>query len=193
MLDNAMAITINQARPIDGEELIELSRRNPGYQFERWYDGRLTVTPTGGKSGIRSCEVSRQLAEWNRATQCGVAFDSSTGFHMSDGSVLSPDAAWISRQRWDTLSPAAQEVYPPLCPDVVFEVRSQSNTAEELRAKMRAYVANGAALGVLIDPYNRSVKLWRPNRQPSCFEDESRIAPGAPLDGFVLEIEGLYE
>lgn len=187
-----MAITINHGHPIDDDELLELSRRNPGYQFELRSDGRLTVTPTGSKSGYRSGEVFRQLAEWNQATRSGIVFDSSTGFRMRDGSVLSPDAAWVARERWQELSHEEQESFAPLCPDAVFEVRSKSDTYEELRAKMQAYIANGAMLAILIDPYDRFVELWRANGRVR-FATELRIALGSPLNGFVLEAEPLYQ
>ena len=88
-----MAVTLNQIKPVTDAELLELSRRNPGYQIERRRDRALIVTPTGGKSGYRSGEVFRQLAEWCRRQANGVVFDSSTGFHLADGSVLSPDAS----------------------------------------------------------------------------------------------------
>lgn len=188
-----MAITINHTRPIDDEELLELSRRNPGYQLERSRDGQLIVTTTGVKSGYRSGEVFRQLAEWNRQTETGIAFDSSTGFCMPDGSVLSPDAAWLERTRWQARSSEEQEAFAPLCPDVVFEVRSKGNTADELQEKMRAYIASGAVLGILIDPYDRFVELWRANAEPIRIADQRRIAAGSPLDNFTLETERLYE
>lgn len=193
MLENAMAITIDCARPFGDDELRELSRRNPGYQFERRHDGRLSVTPTSSKAGYRSGEVFRQLAEWNRPTEAGLAFDSSTGFRMPDGSVLSPDAAWIARKRWQVLSAEEQDSFAPLCPDAVFEVRSKSDAVEELRAKMQAYVANGALLGVLVDPYERFVEVWRSNGQTDRFVEQDRVAPGSPLAGFILETDRLYE
>ena len=119
-------MTIRQSRPIDDEELRDLSERNPGYQLERARDGRLVVTPAGERSGTRSGEVYGQLREWNRRTGGGITFESSTGYHLADGSLLSPDASWLRRDRWDALSPQEQEAFPPLCPDAVLEVRSQS-------------------------------------------------------------------
>ena len=44
-----MAMPLKAVRPVTDEELLELSERNPGYQFERTADGDLIVTPTGGK------------------------------------------------------------------------------------------------------------------------------------------------
>jgi Uma2 family endonuclease len=185
-----MSVTIRQATPITDDELRDLSERNPGYQLERARDGRLVVTPTGGRSGVRSGEVYAQLHQWNRQSGGGVTFESSTGFHLKDGSVLSPDASWMRRDRWDALSPREQEAFPPLCPDAVFEVRSQSNSVTDLRAKMCAYLENGALLGVLLDPYDGFVEVYRPNRLPERV-DGLRVALDPELPGFVLDISAI--
>jgi Uma2 family endonuclease len=185
-----MSVTIRQLKPISDDELRDLSERNPGYQLERARDGRLVVTPTGGRSGARSSELNGQLREWNLRSGRGATFDSSTGFHLTDGSVLSPDASWVRRDRWDRLSPRQQETFPPLCPDAVFEVRSQSDAIADVPAKMRAYIENGALLGVLLDLYDRFVELYRPNQSPERV-DGLRVALDPELPGFVLDISGL--
>ena len=130
-----MGIRLDLLHRVTDEELRELSERNPGYQFERTADGRLLVTPTGLASGRRSLKVAYQLERWNERTRLGVVFDSSTGFRLPDGSLLSPDASWVRRERWEALSPQQREGFGPFCPDAVFEVRSASQSLEELREK----------------------------------------------------------
>ncbi|MCL6647158.1 MAG: Uma2 family endonuclease [Chloroflexi bacterium] len=188
-----MAIRLDLARRVSDEELLLLAERNPGYQFERSAKGELVVSPTGGESGRRSVAVAGQLWVWNRRTGLGVAFGSSTGFDLPDGSCLSPDASWVSRGRWEELSPDERKGFAPLCPDAVFEVRSPSNTPAELRAKMRAYLANGARLAVLIDPESRTVEVWRPGREPERYEDPESVALDPELPGFILELEPVFD
>ena len=189
----AMAIELDLLHPVTDEELRLLSERNPGYQFERTADGRLVVSPTGGKSGRRSAEVLRQLGDWNRRTGLGVVFDSSTGFHLPDGSLLSPDASWVTREGWEALSPEEQEGFAPLCPDAVFEIRSSSQTPQELREKMRAYLRNGARIGVLVDPYARTVEVYRSGQELERHEDPERVALDPELPGFVLELAAVFK
>ncbi|GBD09253.1 hypothetical protein HRbin22_01503 [Candidatus Thermoflexus japonica] len=187
-----MGIRLDLLHRVTDEELRELSERNPGYQFERTADGRLIVTPTGLESGRRSGEVFGQLREWNRRTRSGVVFDSSTGFRLPDGSLFSPDASWVARERWEALSPEEREGFVPLCPDVVFEVRSASQGVGELREKMGVYMANGARLGVLIDPYGRVVEVYRPGGRVERYEGVERIALDPELPGFVLELGPVF-
>jgi Uma2 family endonuclease len=188
-----MGIRLDLLHRVTDEELWELSERNPGYQFERTADGRLIVTPTGGESGRRSLQIAYQLERWNRRTRLGVAFDSSTGFRLPDGSLLSPDASWVRRERWEALSREEREGFVPLCPDAVFEVRSASQSLGELREKMEAYRANGARLGVLIDPYRRAVEIYRPGAPVERYEGVERVSLDPELPGFILELEPIFE
>ncbi|WP_322800879.1 Uma2 family endonuclease [Thermoflexus sp.] len=187
-----MGIRLDLLHRVTDEELRELSERNPGYQFERTADGRLIVTPTGGESGRRSLKVAYQLERWNERTGLGVVFDSSTGFRLPDGSLFSPDASWVSRERWERLRPEEREGFGPLCPDVVFEVRSASQGVGELREKMGVYVANGARLGVLIDPYGRVVEVYRPGGRVERYEGVEAVSLDPELPGFVLELGPVF-
>lgn len=61
-----VAVRLDLLHYVTDEELLRLSERNPGYQFERTAEGRLVVPPTDGKGGQRSGEVFGQLWDWNR-------------------------------------------------------------------------------------------------------------------------------
>ena len=188
-----MSVRIDLRRPVTDEELLELSERNPGYQFERTADGRLVVSPTGMEGGRRGAEVVGQLREWNARTGSGVVFDSSTGFHLPDGSLLSPDAAWASRERWRALPAEQRETFGPFCPEVVFEVRSSTQAPDELRDKLRAYLRNGARVAVLVDPYARAVEVYRPGRDPEVHRDPERVSLDPELSGFELDLRPVFE
>jgi len=121
--------------------------------------------PTGGKSGKRNLSISTQLGIWFEANDSlGEAFDSSTGFALPNGANRSPDAAWVRRERWDTLPPEQQEGFVPLCPDFVVQLRSKTDALKTLQAKMQEYIDNGAQSGCLIDPQTRRVEIYRPKR-----------------------------
>ena len=190
-----MALTLKPPRPLTDDELLEFSRRNPGLQFERSATGELVVTPTGSDAGRRNAQLAYQLEAWNRSRSpsLGVVFDSSTGFRMPDGALLSPDASWVRRDRWEGLAPAEREGFAPLCPDVVFEIASTSNTRPELQAKMRAYISNGAQVAVLIDPQGRGVEIYRLGRTVEVDQHSDTISLDPPLIGFTLTLAPLME
>lgn len=179
-------------RPVADEELREFARRNPGFQFERSATGELIVTPTGSEAGRRSLQLAYQIEGWNRSRLLGVVFDSSTGFRMPDGSLLSPNASWVRRDRWEGLSLEQREGFAPLCPDAVFEIASKTDSLTELRAKMQAYLVNGAQLAVLIDPEGRSVEVYKPGQEVQTHKSRATISLDPSLPGCVLDLGPLY-
>jgi Uma2 family endonuclease len=110
----------------------------------------IAMTPTGGETGRRNTRLLFRLQAWAERRGGWAVFDSSTGFRLPDGSVLSPDASMIRLKRWQALTPEQRRGFPPLCPDLVVELVSPSDegprSSEALRRKMAAYLANGARL-----------------------------------------------
>jgi Uma2 family endonuclease len=188
-----MAISLKTLTPLSDSELLELSKRNPGYQFERTAKGELIVTPTGGEAGRRNARLTQQLANWTDRHGRGVAFDSSTGFDLPDGSTFAPDASWMRRERWDALSRDERRRFAPLCPDAAFEIRSENQSLAELREKMRTYMANGAQVAVLIDPYQRAVEVYRPQHEPEKHTGSQAVTLDPEMPGFSLDIAPFFE
>lgn len=122
----------------------------------------------------------------------GVATDSSTGFDLPDGSNRSPDAAWTRKSRLDSLPESAQNDYLPLCPDFVIELRSKSDRPQQLEKKKLEYLANGARLGWLIDPVERSVVVFREGHEPVKLENPAALSGDPELPGFILPMAGIW-
>src|SRR6185369_227819 len=87
-------------------------------------------------------------------------FDSSTLFRLPSSAMRSPDAAWVERSRTVALSEEQKEIFLPLCPDFVIELKSPSDRLSELQEKMVEWIANGCELGWLIDPSKRKVHVY---------------------------------
>jgi Uma2 family endonuclease len=187
-----MSITLKHSRPMTDDELLELSRLNPGYQFERDAKGELVVTPTGSESGRREFELTAQLHAWSKRDGRGIGFSPSTGFRLPDGGVYAPDAAWVHRERWDALSKDQRQKFAPLCPDAVFEIQSENQSTAELREKMHLYLTNGAQVAVLINPDGRTVEVYRSGRSPEIRKDPETVALDPELPGLMLDLEPIF-
>ena len=100
------------------------------------------------ETGLRNGELVFQLQLYAKRSGGWKVFDSSAGFRLPDGSVVSPDASLIRLDRWQALSPDEQRRFAPLCPDLVVELASPSDERPRgvtaLRQKMAAYQATGA-------------------------------------------------
>jgi len=178
---------------ITHEQLVQLAQVNRELQLERTATGELIVMPpTASNTGKRNFDMAGQLWFWNRQSKLGVAFDSSTGFHLPNGADRSPDMAWVRQERWDALTPEQQASFAPLCPDFVVELRSKNDKIQPLRAKMREYIENGASLGWLIDRNNKKVETYRQGQDVEVLEHPASLSGEAVLPGFVLDLTEVW-
>ena len=171
-----------------------LAMANRDLRLERSAAGDLIVNPpTGWETGERNRSLTGQLDRWYEDhEQQGKAFDSSTGFTLPNGAIRSPDASWISRERWEAISPDNRGTFARVCPDFVVELRSASDSLQSLRAKMQEYLDNGAQLGWLIDPQQRQVEIYRQGKSVEIAVDPAELSGESLLPGFVLNLRRIF-
>jgi len=178
----------------DAEGFAALCAANPDLRLERDADGALTVmSPTSSESGGRNMALGARLWFWNESAGLGRVFDSSAGFTFPDGSVLSPDASWIARARWDAVPAEERRRFARVVPDFVAELRSPSDPLPALREKMARYIAQGVRLGWLIDPAARTVEIHRPGREPETLDRPASLSGEDVLPGLQLDLKGVLE
>lgn len=174
------------------EQFYELCLANKDVAMERSASGELIImSPVGGESGEREANYIIDLGIWNRQTQLGKVFSSSTVFNLPNGGDRSPDAAWVKLSRWTQLTPTQQKKFPPLCPDFVIELRSESDRLKPLQQKMQEYLASGLQLGWLINPQGNTVEIYRPNHEIEIINLPATLSGEDVLPGFTLTIESL--
>lgn len=148
--------------------------------------------PAGGWTSSGNQEISRQLGNWWAEHERGRVFDSSGGFRLPDGSTLSPDASYLSEERLKRLPKGELRSFPRVCPDFVIELPSDSDTLEGLKSKMADWIANGAQLAWLIDPYERQVFVYRPGQEPERV-NERKVTGEGPAEGFELNLRRVWQ
>jgi Uma2 family endonuclease len=191
-----MAVMADVLAPplIVSEDLfLALVRENPDLRLERSKRGELIVMPpTGYRGSERNVELVRQLANWNKQHRLGRVTESNGGYRLPDSAFRAPDAAWVSAERDATIPANKRESLAPVCPDFVAELLSPSDDLNEIRAKMAEYVANGARLGWLLDPFRRAVEIYRPAREPEIREDAHTVDGESVLPGFTLDLDAVF-
>jgi Uma2 family endonuclease len=175
------------------EEFEKLCQDNPDRSFELTANGELIVmTPVGGESGNTELELGIDLGIWNRQTRLGKIFSSSTVFVLPNGAQRSPDAAWVELSRWEALTPEQRKKFPPLAPDFVIELRSVTDRLPPLQEKMEEYRSNGVRLGLLIDPKNNQVEIYRPGKELEICESPTSIDCSEIMPGFILYMSSIW-
>ena len=167
---------------ITDAEFARLCEQYENYRVEYTSDGELLVMPpTDEHTSEQNGEIFFQLKLWRRSVKRGRVTDSSGGFTLPSGARLAPDAAWISKDRPE-----------PRCPEFVIELLSPTDRRNAIHAKMLQWIENGAGLGWMIDPRRRTVTIYRPGREPEIRTGVSTIAGEGPVEGFVLDLEAVW-
>lgn len=82
----AFTISLEPVISMTDEQFYQLCQANPDVKFERNAAGDLIImSPTGGETGSYNAEISADFVIWNRQTQSGKVFDSSTCFKLPKG------------------------------------------------------------------------------------------------------------
>ena len=180
--------------PMSDDELMRFCAANDVLRVERDANGEILVmTPAGSRTGRKNTAIISALDAWAETDGRGYAFDSNTGFTLPDGSMRSPDAAWVEATRWDTMSDEDKDRFSPLCPDFIIELRSQSDSLPALEAKMMQWIANGAQVAWLIDPERQAVVIYRPGQPPEVHHHPTSVQGDGIVAGFELVMARIWE
>ncbi len=177
-------------RNMTQDEFYYFCQENSDFKFERDAEGKIiTMALTGGITGRRNTDLTIDLGLWNRSAKLGIVFDSSTGFTLQNEANRSPDVAFVRSERWNQLTPEQQSKFPPLCPDFVVELMSESDNLRDATAKMQEYVENGCQLGWLITPKTEEVRIYRPDGSVRVIHGFDTMLTGEDvLPGFTFDL-----
>jgi Uma2 family endonuclease len=191
---NTRLINLPETLTITQEQFKKIATANRDLRLEKNAQGQLIIMPpTGGSTGKKNFYLAGQLFVWNESSQLGVAFDSSTAFHLPNGANRSPDVAWIRKEKWEQLTPDQQDDFAPLCPDFVIELRSKTDSLKPLREKMQEYIQNGLTLGWLIDPKGKTVEIYRRNREVEILQHPISLSGEDILPNFVMDLQKVFD
>ena len=170
------------------DQFFRLCRDNEELRFEVSAEGELIImSPNKPKTGRKQSIINRRLGNWAEQNGTGEVFDATSIFTLPNGAKRAPDASWILKDRWNSLTGEQQDSFSPICPDFVIELRSPSDRLRVLKAKMEEYRANGARLGWLLDPIANRIYIYRPGEPVQETEKPEIISGGPVLPGFSFD------
>jgi len=184
-------LTLNlDAVNLSDEQFYDLCQNNRELNFERNTRGELIImSPVEGESGKREADLITDLGLWNRHTNLGYTFSSSTIFKLPNGADRSPDVAWIRRERYLALTAEQRRKFPPIAPDFAIELRSATDSLEPLRAKMKEYMDAGVKLAWLINPQQQQVEIYRLQKEVEVRNLPTELSGESILPGLSLNLD----
>ena len=159
-----------------------------GFCLELTAEGELVISPMVNRAGLTAeSRLFGTLFVWVESND-GEAHGANANMRLPDGSRIRPDALWLSPEQVAALPPVASDKPITVCPAFVAEIMSGTDTLPPLQRKMERYIANGAQLGWLIDPYRRRVYVYRPGAEVEMLEDPETVSGDPVMAGFVFEV-----
>ncbi len=182
----------NTRLTVTSEQFDRLCLDNPNLRLELTPNRELIVMAlTGGESGKRNSRLNSRVVVWNDETDLGEVFDSSTGYDFTifGGGKRSPDVSWIEKSRLEGVNIVG---LIRIVPDFAIELRSPTDNLSEARTKMEEYQQLGVRLGLLINPQDRKVEIYRPGQEPEILETPESIDCNEVMPGFILDMSRIW-
>jgi Uma2 family endonuclease len=182
----------NTTLTVTPEQFDRLCIDNPDLRLELTPSRELIVmAPAGGESSEKNHNLSGQLFTWNEKNELGRAFDSSGGYDFTalGGGKPSPDVSWVEKSRLEGVNIVG---FIPVVPDFVIELRSATDNLKPAQEKMKEYQRVGVKLGLLINPKNKQVEVYRPGQEPEILEFPDSVSCEDVMPGFVLSLKKIW-
>jgi Uma2 family endonuclease len=142
---------------ISFHDVEKLQALYPDYQIELREGKIIIMSPSDSVSGEIGARFIRLLGTWLDTHNIGRVLDSSTGFRMPNGDLLSPDVSFVSRERLKQ----NPRTYLSVIPQLIVEIKSSRDRIRELEEKIALFLSQGVQVGILIDPDTQTLRVYR--------------------------------
>jgi DNA-binding XRE family transcriptional regulator/Uma2 family endonuclease len=135
-----------------------------------------------------SARFCAQLFAWVEPRQLGRVVGSRTQFQLADGKVLIPRLAFVAADRMKRVP----RTYPQIVPDLIVEIKSAFDSLSQLQEKMQEAIALGVRVGLLIDPDEHTVTIYRPDDEMTVLGDREILTVPELFPGWELPTSSLW-
>ena len=152
-------------------------------------NGRISIV---GPSDIVSSEISSRLIAflfaWVNPRRLGRVFDSAGGFILPDSNLTAPDVSFVQAARLRQ----SPRYFGELVPDLVVEIKSQSDRIKPLVTKILNLIKLGAVMGILIDPDEETVTVYGHQGEPTILNNGDILTLPELFPGWELAVSELW-
>ncbi|MCS6813394.1 MAG: Uma2 family endonuclease [Cyanobacteria bacterium] len=165
-------------------DLEKLQAEHPDYRMELIQGEIVVMSPSGYESEEVASEFSRQLGNWTKPRRLGRVTGSSAGFILPNADTRALDVSFVLAERLKV----APRSFAELAPDLIVEVKSPADSIAKLEDKIAAFLREGTRIGILINPEDRTLKVYRLHQEPELFQDGDILTLLDLLPGWELAI-----
>ncbi|MHB8628768.1 MAG: Uma2 family endonuclease [Aggregatilineales bacterium] len=172
------------------EDLIALPDSDSRYEL---HNGVIVEVGKSSRSHTKvGLRIGALLTIWLIANAPGGEITGADGtFELSATETRVPDAAYVSAEKAKTVPEEA--VYYPFAPDLAVEVKSPSNTIDEMRDLALLYLRTGSRLVWMVDYKKRAIIVYRPGRASVEVTGDGVLDGYDVLPGLKLRLTDIFE
>jgi len=187
-----MSVQAARERSITAEEFWSYCAGKDG-RLELADGSIVEMAPVGPLHGGLDSNLGELLNRHAREQQLGRVYVN-TGFILrrSPDVVRGPDQAFVSTERMRDRPPPARGFWE-VAPDLVVEIVSPDDTADEINQKVREYLAAGTRLVWVVYPRQRQVNVYRASGDVRILFEEGTLDGEDVLPGFRAPLAGLWD
>lgn len=175
--------------PLTAKDLEAVQAKLGGDYRVELVDGKITVmSPSGYESDEVAFRLGRRLADWVEPKRLGRVTGSSAGFTLPDSNTRAPDVSFVKAERLRR----APRSFAPLAPDLMVQVKSPSDTVEDLERKIANFLAQGTQVGLLVNPEDSTVRLFQADKDPVTLRNGDGLKLPDLLLGWSVAIAELW-
>lgn len=171
------------------EQLQEiLQEKHLDYRMEL-EDGKIIIM---GPSDVYSSEIgirfSWLLMNWVAPRNLGRVFDSSGGFILPNSDLKAPDVSFVRAERLRQ----SPRYFAQMVPDLIVEIKSQSDRIKPLQDKVQLFLTLGAQVGILIDPEQLTVTIYRLNSKQLVLNNTDTLKIPELIPGWEIPVAQIW-
>lgn len=171
-------------------EQVQATLNQAGYDYQlELENGQILIV---GPSDVDSSEIGvifiRLLANWVYPRRLGRVFDSAGGFILPNTDLKAPDVSFVRASRLRE----RRRYFAEMVPDLVVEIKSQSDRIKPLKEKIQMFLLQGAVVGILIDPDQETVTVYRPNGEATELSNGEILTLPELFPGWEIPIDEIW-
>ena len=179
-----------KAKLVTAEELLEMP--DDGFRYELVRGELAKMPPAGHMSSFMELRVGASLLAFVEANGLGRAYSSNAGFRLESDpdTVLAPDASFVRQERVEAVGDG--DGYFPGPPDLAIEVISPTDRYTDVEAKVEEWFNAGTLMVVVVNPRNRTVRVYRSLADSDLLTDADTLDGGEVVPGWRLPVADIF-
>jgi Uma2 family endonuclease len=181
--------------PMTTEEMLAL----PDNGTERWLiDGELRERPMTVRNRFHSrvlARVTQALTNWldQQPPPRGQVLVGEAGVRLmhDPDTTVGIDAIYVSAEV--VVQQTDETTLIDGVPTLAVEILSPNDTVDEIREKVATYRRARVPLVWIVDPYDQTVRVYRPDARPVLFNADQELSGEPHLPGFRVPVVRLFE